>query len=164
MKKALTILTISLTSAAGMAQSTDILNSPTTSTPSYMDTNNSESSSTGSARPEKTDPFRGPTSKSTMQGASTGKVLGSLPTTETDETALAPLAKIKITDALKVAQPKTTGKIISAKLDNQNGFLVYNIRSFNNGQVTQTFVDAGNGKLISTSLDSSSATGSSNSR
>jgi uncharacterized membrane protein YkoI len=172
--------------------SPDSLTNPTgyatsTSTPSYLDTD----SATGSSTAEKPDVFRGPiqdsstrsaadtnsaatrelnttqdsgkdVSKSTMQGASTGKVMGSLPTTEKDEMAMAPLAKIKLTDAIKVAQPKATGKIISAKLDNENGYLVYNIRSFKDGQVTQTFVDAGNGKLISSSLDSNTtATGSS---
>jgi uncharacterized membrane protein YkoI len=161
MKKTLTLLTIGLTSAMGFAQSTNILNSPTTSTPSVLDTD----TSTGSATPEKSDTFRGPvqdsSSKSTMQGASTGKVIGSVQTNETDEMALAPLAKIKLTDAMKVAQPKAQGKIISAKLDNQNGYLVYNIRSFKDGQISQTFVDAGNGKLISTSLDSNTTTGSS---
>ncbi len=62
-------------------------------------------------------------------------------------------AKIGVTDVTKVIKGKSLGKILSVKLENENGNLVYIAEVVKNDQTTDIIVDAGNGKILASMVD-----------
>lgn len=62
-------------------------------------------------------------------------------------------AKISAEDVVKVVKDKFTGKILSVKLENENKNLVYTAEVFKNNQITDVVVDAGDGKILSSTVD-----------
>lgn len=62
-------------------------------------------------------------------------------------------AKISAEDVIKVVKDKFTGKILSVKLENENKNLVYTAEVFKNNQITDVVVDAGDGKILSSTVD-----------
>lgn len=62
-------------------------------------------------------------------------------------------AKITTEDVIKVVKDKFTGKILSVKLENENGNLVYIAEVFKNNQITDIVVDAGDGKILASGVD-----------
>jgi len=62
-------------------------------------------------------------------------------------------AKISAEYVIKVVKDKFTGKILSVKLENENKNLVYTAEVFKNNQITDVVVDAGDGKILSSTVD-----------
>ena len=62
-------------------------------------------------------------------------------------------AKIGVDDVAQVIKNKSLGKILSVKLENKNGNLVYIAEVFKNNQITDIIVDAGDGKILASMLD-----------
>lgn len=62
-------------------------------------------------------------------------------------------AKIGVTDVTKVIKGKSLGKILSVKLENENGNLVYIAEVVKNDQTKDIIVDAGNGKILASMVD-----------
>jgi uncharacterized membrane protein YkoI len=62
-------------------------------------------------------------------------------------------AKIGVEKVTQVIKSKFSGKILSVQLENKNGNLVYIAEVFKNNQITDIIVDAGNGKILASKLD-----------
>ena len=62
-------------------------------------------------------------------------------------------AKIGVEDVSKIIKNKSLGKILSVKLENENGNLVYTAEVFKNNQITDIIVDAGDGKILASLVD-----------
>lgn len=62
-------------------------------------------------------------------------------------------AKIDVADATKAVKENFSGTIISTKLENENGNLVYVSEVLDKNQITDVIVDAGNGKILASKLD-----------
>ncbi len=64
------------------------------------------------------------------------------------------MAKIGMEQAMKAALAAVPGKVLKAELDDENGFLVYEIEVVaDNKNVMKVKVDAGDGKVLSTRQD-----------
>ncbi len=73
---------------------------------------------------------------------------------EAEESAqLAPLAKITKEEAIAAAMTYSTGTVIDAELDNEDGNLVYSIEMDYNQNVFDVKVDAGNGVVLKIETD-----------
>ena len=62
-------------------------------------------------------------------------------------------AKIGVDDVVKVIKNKFSGKILSIQLENNNGNLVYKAEVFKYNNITDIFVDAGDGKILASMVD-----------
>jgi uncharacterized membrane protein YkoI len=63
------------------------------------------------------------------------------------------LAKIGADDARQSALKMVEGKVKEVELENENGFLVYNVSILFNRQEWEVLVDAGNGLVLTVDLD-----------
>ncbi len=61
--------------------------------------------------------------------------------------------KIGVSDAIQVVKNKFSGKIVGAKLENENGNLVYTVEVLKNNQINNVIVDAGNSKILASKVD-----------
>ncbi|MDQ4146170.1 MAG: PepSY domain-containing protein [Pseudomonadota bacterium] len=62
---------------------------------------------------------------------------------------LAKLAKVSMSQAEQAATRYTGEKVIEAELENENGFLVWEVKSLaQDGTLTDVYIDAGNGKVL----------------
>jgi uncharacterized membrane protein YkoI len=51
--------------------------------------------------------------------------------------------------AEQAATRQTHGKVIETELENENGFLVWEVKSIaQDGSLTEVYIDAGNGKVL----------------
>ena len=74
----------------------------------------------------------------------------------TSESALANLAAIPASDAIVRATASHPGKLLSAKLENEDGFAVWAVEIANaNGGATEVIIDAGNGAILKTQTERS---------
>jgi uncharacterized membrane protein YkoI len=72
-----------------------------------------------------------------------------------EEQSLASLAKISLVDAVQAALAATPGQAIKAELENENDYLVYGVEIVGaDGKITDVKVDAGNGKILASEIDS----------
>lgn len=62
-------------------------------------------------------------------------------------------AKIGVADVTKVLKEKFSGTIISTKLENENGNLVYVAEVLDKNQIIDVIVDAGNGQILAQKID-----------
>ncbi|MDX1808125.1 MAG: PepSY domain-containing protein [Sulfurospirillaceae bacterium] len=63
-------------------------------------------------------------------------------------------AKLGVKDVIGALNSKFSGKITNIKLENIDGNLVYTAEVLGNGDtITNVFVDAGNGKILTSKLD-----------
>ena len=62
-------------------------------------------------------------------------------------------AKIGGSEVVKAIKSHFSGKITEVKLENMNGSLVYSAEVFENGRVTNVFIDAGNGDILVSRVD-----------
>ena len=61
---------------------------------------------------------------------------------------------IKAIEAIRIASQSIPGKVMSAELDNENGFLIWEVVvQTEKGQQTELKLDAGNGNLLAIDLD-----------
>lgn len=76
---------------------------------------------------------------------------GSISVKSKSKSEYSSLAKISLQDAIAAASKGTTGKVIEAALDREDGFLVYEIEVLMPNQVKkEVLVDAGNGQILLT--------------
>lgn len=73
---------------------------------------------------------------------------GSIPVSK--ESALASLAKISLTDAVKAALESNAGTAVAAKLEEDDGFLIWEVAIVSQGAKVEIDVDAGDGKILAT--------------
>jgi hypothetical protein len=73
---------------------------------------------------------------------------GSIPVSKGEgKYTLADLAKVSMVQAGRAATRQTHGKVIETELENENGFLVWEVKSIaQDGSLTEVYIDAGNGK------------------
>jgi hypothetical protein len=72
-----------------------------------------------------------------------------------EEQSLASLAKISLMDAVQAALAATPGQAIRAELENENDYLVYGVEIVGaDGKTTDVKIDAGNGKVLASEIDS----------
>ena len=65
------------------------------------------------------------------------------------EYELAKLAKVSMVQAEQAATRQTHGKVIEIELENEDGFLVWEVKSIaQDGSVTEVYIDAGNEKVL----------------
>jgi len=70
------------------------------------------------------------------------------------ETAEYNLAKIPLGDVVNLLSAQSSNKIISIKLENVYGNLVYEVKTLNaKNTITDQLVDAGNGKILATQVE-----------
>lgn len=62
-------------------------------------------------------------------------------------------AKIGVSDAVQVVKNKFSGKIVGAKLENENGNLVYTVEVFHNNTTNNVTIDAGNSQILASTID-----------
>ncbi len=67
-----------------------------------------------------------------------------------DEAMLAKLAKVSLVEAIGSAVKNTPGAAVSAELEEEDGFLVYEVKVAAGDKVTEVTVDAGNKKILKT--------------
>jgi uncharacterized membrane protein YkoI len=78
-----------------------------------------------------------------------------LPNEANQEAAQASLAKITIQQALTAALSRQSGTVLRAELQDEDGFLVYNVEiASGDNQVHEVKVDAGNGSVLRVDVDS----------
>ncbi len=74
---------------------------------------------------------------------------GSIKIKDDSEPAMAAQTKIDIEQASKIARTALPGKVISGKLDDENGYLIWQVAVVSNkGKEMQLMIDAGNGRLL----------------
>jgi len=70
------------------------------------------------------------------------------------ETAEYNLAKMPLGDVVNLLSAQSSNKIISIKLENVYGNLVYEVKTLNaKNTITDQLVDAGNGKILATQVE-----------
>ena len=62
-------------------------------------------------------------------------------------------AKIGVEKVVQVIKDKSLGKILSVKLENQNGNLVYTTEVLKNNQMIDITIDAANGEILASIVD-----------
>lgn len=73
---------------------------------------------------------------------------------ESDEARFADMAKISISSAINAASKQFPGKVLTAELENENGYLVYGVEiAMPDRQIMDVKVDAGNGKILKADKD-----------
>ena len=71
-----------------------------------------------------------------------------------NESAMAKLATITSEKAAGIAHKVLTGDVVETELDNENGFLVWEVGMFDqNGEEISLVIDAGNGRLLAAELE-----------
>jgi uncharacterized membrane protein YkoI len=81
---------------------------------------------------------------------------GSISTDNLKKKQFAQAAKISLKEAIDVALEKQKGKAISAELENEDGFLVYDISvATADGKEIDVYVDAGNKAILGMHEDKS---------
>jgi hypothetical protein len=79
---------------------------------------------------------------------------GSIRVKSDSEAALVGMAKISLDSALKEALKAVAGTVLSAELENENGYLVYAVEIAKaDHQTMDVKVDAGNGKVLKVETD-----------
>ena len=74
---------------------------------------------------------------------------GSVQVKNDDDAAMAGQAKVTSSEAAKIATTALPGKVIETKLDDENGYLVWEVEIIGtDGHETQLKIDAGNGRLL----------------
>lgn len=81
------------------------------------------------------------------------QVTGSIKISQDKEASYADLSKTTIDQAISSALVAQPGKVIKAKLENENNSLVWNVDVASNGQMYEVKVDAQNAKVLSTGID-----------
>jgi uncharacterized membrane protein YkoI len=73
---------------------------------------------------------------------------------ESNEARFADMAKISISSAINAASKQFPGKVLTAELENENGYLVYGVEiATPDRQIMDVKVDAGNGKILKADRD-----------
>lgn len=73
---------------------------------------------------------------------------------ENNEAAMAKLATITSENAAGIAHKVLAGDVVETELDNENGFLVWEVGMIDqHGQEVSLVIDAGNGHILATELD-----------
>jgi uncharacterized membrane protein YkoI len=80
-------------------------------------------------------------------------VTGSIKITQDNEINYADLSNTTIDQAVSSALAAQPGKVIKAKLEDENGTLVWNVDVVSNNQMYEVKVDAKNAKILSTGTD-----------
>lgn len=74
---------------------------------------------------------------------------GSVQVTDDKEATLLARAKISASEAARIAEKALTGKVVETRLDEENGYLVWEAEVIGGqAQVHQLKIDAGNGRLL----------------
>ena len=81
------------------------------------------------------------------------QVTGSIRITQDNETSYADLSKTTIDQAMSSALAVQPGKVIKAKLEDENSSLVWNVDIVSNNQMYEVKVDAKDAKVLSTGID-----------
>lgn len=77
------------------------------------------------------------------------KIKGSIPVSSKKIADFPAMAKISMTDALNKAQAKYPGKPVDVELENEDGYLIYEVEVVGpNRSVMELDVDAGNGAIL----------------
>ena len=93
------------------------------------------------------------TSSETWAGVSTFNkekpIMGSLSTKNSTTADYPKLAKVSATEAIKSANEKITGDVLSVGLENEDGYLVYAVMvSSRSTGIHELIIDAGNGQFL----------------
>ena len=96
---------------------------------------------------------------SVLAGQAEKKVIGSISVKDKSAILMASLAKLTVDEAIRIVQGKVEGKIVSTKLENEDGFLVYTVRFVKNGLTHEAIVDAGDGKILAVNPDDNKNSG-----
>jgi len=60
-----------------------------------------------------------------------------------------PFAKIKMSEAISIAQTKSSGRLIESSLESENNFLIYSVSfSESDKSVSEIKIDAGTGQIL----------------
>jgi uncharacterized membrane protein YkoI len=79
---------------------------------------------------------------------------GSVQVKKDDEQAMAAQASVTAAEAAKVAAGATNGKVLATKLDDENGYLIWEVEVLDpQGKETQIKIDAGNGSLLAAEIN-----------
>lgn len=62
-------------------------------------------------------------------------------------------AKLGVSEVINTVKTQFSGKVLDVQLENLNGNLVYQADILDKNQVTNVFIDAGNGKILSSRID-----------
>ena len=74
---------------------------------------------------------------------------GSIKVGDTNEQAMANMAKLAASDAISIATKAVPGKVAELQLDEENGYLIWEVTELtSDGREIQLKVDAGNGRLL----------------
>ena len=74
---------------------------------------------------------------------------GSIEIGKADEQAIASMAKLLASDALRIATRAAPGKTVDLRLDEDNGYLIWEVTQISSdGNEVQLKLDAGNGRLL----------------
>lgn len=74
---------------------------------------------------------------------------GSVRVKDDDDAAMAGQARLTSSEAAKIATTALPGKVIETKLNDENGYLIWEVEIIDaNGHETQLKIDAGNGRLL----------------
>ncbi len=71
------------------------------------------------------------------------------------ESQMAQYAAVKIDEAINIARKSVGGKVIQAKLDDEDDFLIWDVEVMlpSSRQIIELKIDAGNGKLLAAKQD-----------
>lgn len=88
------------------------------------------------------------------------KAVGSIEVRNGDEAGYTDLAKFSFNSAMKAALDAVPGKVLKGELENENGFLVYDVEVVKSGhQIDEVMIDAGNGKVLNIEKDQKDSEG-----
>ncbi|AWB10780.1 Peptidase propeptide and YPEB domain-containing protein [Thermodesulfobium acidiphilum] len=80
-------------------------------------------------------------------------VTGSIKVTQDNEASYADLSNTTVDQAISSALAAQPGKVIKAKLEDENGTLVWNVDVVSNNQMYEVKVDAKDARVLSTGVD-----------
>ncbi|MGE4421687.1 MAG: PepSY domain-containing protein [Pseudodesulfovibrio sp.] len=82
------------------------------------------------------------------------RITGTIPVSEQSEGTFPSKAKISLDQAMKSAVASVPGQVLKAELENEDGFLIYNVEVASPDQtVTEVQLDAGSGKVLAMHKD-----------
>lgn len=85
---------------------------------------------------------------------SSAQVAPEHPNDAAEHAAMRKVTKISLAEAQRLAQKAAPGaELVKAELDNEDGNVVYEVEFAQNGYERTVIIDAGNGKVLSNSLD-----------
>lgn len=85
-----------------------------------------------------------------MSGCGTQEGKGTISVSGKSESDYPDLAKISITDVVNIAQAKFPGKVLSIELEEEKGYLVYEVEIVGTDRsINELKIDAGNGAVLS---------------